>query len=66
METQAHAQLRPFIEMPEECLDIASPTIQCESEADIAHSEENILRWMSYLPDECIRTMVLMGWDLTT
>jgi hypothetical protein len=24
------------------------------------------LRWMSYLPDECIRTMILMGWDVTT
>jgi hypothetical protein len=24
------------------------------------------LRWMSYLPEDCIRTMVLMGWDITT
>jgi hypothetical protein len=32
----------------------------------MAHSEENILRWMEYLPDDCIRTMILMGWDITT
>jgi hypothetical protein len=54
METQAHARWQPFIEIPKEC------------DADIARSEENILRWMSYLPDECIRTMILMGWDVTT
>jgi hypothetical protein len=66
METQAHARWQPFIEMPKECSSRASPTIQCESVADIARSEENILGWMSYLPDECIRTMILMGWDVTT
>ena len=66
METQAHARWQPFIEIPEECLSRALPAIQLESDADIARSEENILRWMSYLPDECIRTMILMGWDVTT
>ena len=66
METQAHARWQPFIEIPEECLSRALPAIQLESDADIARSEENILRWMSYLPDECIRTMILMGWDITT
>jgi hypothetical protein len=24
------------------------------------------LRWMSYLPEDCIRTMIAMGWDVTT
>jgi hypothetical protein len=66
MGTEAHARSQSFIEMPKECLSRASPTIQCESDADIARSEENILQWMSYLPDECIRTMILMGWDVTT
>jgi hypothetical protein len=66
MATQASALPQPFIEMPKECLVIASPAIKYESAADIAHSEENILRWMEYLPEDCIRTMVLMGWDIST
>jgi len=66
MGTQAHAQRRPFVEMQSESLAIAERTDARESAADIAHSEENILAWMSYLPEDCIRTMVLMGWDITT
>jgi len=66
MGTEAHALRLPFIELTKECLDIALPAIKYESAADIAHSEENILRWMEYLPEDCIRTMVLMGWDIST
>jgi hypothetical protein len=36
------------------------------SNADIVRSEENILRWMTYLPQDCIETMIRMGWDVTT
>jgi len=66
MSTQAHLQRRPFIEMQSETFAIAGRADARESAADIAHSEENILRWMSYLPEDCIRTMVLMGWDIST
>jgi hypothetical protein len=66
MDTQAHVPLRPFIEMQSESLAIAVRADARERATDIAHSEENILRWMSYLPEDCIRTMVLMGWDITT
>jgi hypothetical protein len=31
-----------------------------------ARSEANILCWMEYLPQDCIETMIRMGWDLTT
>ena len=34
--------------------------------ADAKRSVENILRWNSYLPTDCVRTMVRMGWDYTT
>jgi hypothetical protein len=34
--------------------------------ADAARSEENILQWMSYLPTDCVNTMIEMGWDVTT
>jgi hypothetical protein len=33
---------------------------------DNARSEANILCWMEYLPQDCIETMIRMGWDLTT
>ena len=34
--------------------------------ADARRSVENILQWNSYLPADCVRTMVRMGWDYTT
>jgi hypothetical protein len=33
---------------------------------DIRRSEDNILQWMSYLPEDCIKTMIAMGWDVST
>jgi len=34
--------------------------------ADVARSDSNVLQWMSYLPEDCINTMIAMGWDVTT
>ena len=34
--------------------------------ADAKRSVKNILEWNSYLPADCVRTMVRMGWDYTT
>jgi hypothetical protein len=34
--------------------------------ADAKRSVSNILRWNSFLPTDCVRTMVRMGWDYTT
>jgi hypothetical protein len=34
--------------------------------ADAKRSVNNILQWNSYLPTDCVRTMVRMGWDYTT
>jgi hypothetical protein len=33
---------------------------------DARRSVQNIARWNDYLPTECVRTMVRMGWDYTT
>jgi hypothetical protein len=44
---------------------IAAPDAPA-SAADSARSEENILKWMSYLPSICVNTMIKMGWDKTT
>jgi hypothetical protein len=67
MEASSPVLQRDFIEFPVESLrsdsriDDPPPNV-----ADIARSERNILQWMSYLPEECIRTMIQMGWDVTT
>jgi hypothetical protein len=33
---------------------------------DIARSERNVREWMSYLPQDCVETMIRMGWDIST
>jgi hypothetical protein len=32
----------------------------------VRRSEENILKWMRYLPEDCIHRMIEMEWDITT
>jgi hypothetical protein len=32
----------------------------------VGRSTENIADWTSYLPADCIETMVSLGWDHTT
>ena len=34
--------------------------------ADARRSVRNILQWNCYLPPDCVKTMVRMGWDYTT
>jgi hypothetical protein len=34
--------------------------------AEAKRSVQNILQWNCYLPPDCVRTMVRMGWDYTT
>jgi hypothetical protein len=55
-----------FVNLFAEPSDAAAPAEARVNDADIARSEDNILRWMSYLPEDCIRSMIQMGWDLTT
>jgi len=44
----------------------APSSTDVRNDADVARSERNILQWMEYLPEDCIRTMIQMGWDATT
>ncbi len=62
----AHSQWRPFLELQMQSLSIAARADARDTAADIARSESNIKAWMTYLPEDCIRTMVLMGWDIST
>ena len=34
--------------------------------SDSARSEKNILQWVAYLPRNCVKTMIRMGWNKTT
>ena len=64
METSTLVQ--HFVELLGEPSEAAAPVEVHVNEDDVARSEENILQWMSYLPEDCIRTMIEMGWDVTT
>jgi hypothetical protein len=58
--------VKNFLEIPGEPTDAAAQIEVRANEAVAARSEENILQWMSYLPEDCIRTMIAMSWDVTT
>jgi hypothetical protein len=55
-----------FVDLLAEPSAVAAPAEARVNNAEIARSEDNILRWMSYLPEDCVRSMIQMGWDLTT
>lgn len=63
MDTNTQILQRGFLEFPMELSDTAS---MLDARSDDARSENNILQWMSYLPEDCIKTMIQMGWDITT
>jgi hypothetical protein len=42
------------------------PALDATVNAAAIRSENNILSWMTYLPEDCIRRMIEMQWDLTT
>jgi hypothetical protein len=66
METYSKVPQRVFAELFAEPPDVTAPVGAWVNDTDVARSEENILQWMSYLPEDCIRTMIAMGWDVTT
>jgi hypothetical protein len=63
MDTNTQILQRGLIEFPMELADTASTL---DARTDAARSENNILQWMSYLPEDCVKTMIQMGWDITT
>jgi hypothetical protein len=64
MDTHAQAPQRVFVDLLGGLS--AASSMDAQSDADVARSEKNVLNWMAYLPEECIRTMIQMGWDVTT
>jgi hypothetical protein len=66
MATYTQALQRVFNVVPEESADNASPIDVPPNDSDGARSANNILQWRTYLPEDCIQTMIHMGWDVTT
>ena len=66
MQTDTEGPQRVFVELPSEIPEAAAPIEAAVSDADVARSEENILRWLQYLPADCVQSMIRMGWDVST
>jgi hypothetical protein len=64
MDTYTRVPQRVFIDLLEELP--ASSSMHAQNDADVARSERNVLQWIAYLPEDCLRTMIRMGWDVTT
>jgi hypothetical protein len=66
MHTELQVPQQIHAEVSEEFTDPSAPVESALNAADIAHSEENILQWMQYLPTDCVKAMIRMGWDIST
>jgi hypothetical protein len=74
METDTQVQQRAMVEFPVQPSETAAPIDApidapvgaTVDKADAARSAANVVQWQSYLPENCIKTMIAMGWDVTT
>jgi hypothetical protein len=65
MNTDTQMLQRLFVDLHTESSGAASPLVSRAND-DVVRSENNILQWMAYLPEDCIRMMIQMGWDVST
>jgi hypothetical protein len=65
VDTDTQTLQRLFFEVHTESSGAAAPVVSPVDD-DVVRSENNILQWMAYLPEDCIRTMIQMGWDVST
>jgi hypothetical protein len=65
MDANTQVLQRRFVEGSSTSPDPVLP-IDARAGDDIKRSEDNILEWMEYLPEDCIKTMIAMEWDLST
>jgi hypothetical protein len=66
MNTATQVQQQVAAEFKLELMDAASPIDARVNVEDLMRSENNILMWKSYLPEDRAKTMIVMGWDATT
>lgn len=68
MKAQSQSKQQDFAEpQPESSAAFQAPATPVVMQAgDAARSEKNIAEWLSYLPADCVKTMISMGWDVST
>jgi hypothetical protein len=64
MDTYTPALQRGFVARPTERR--RAPATKLNSDTDSARSASNVREWRNYLPEECVTTMIQMGWDVST
>ncbi len=65
IETQEqHQQIDKALHVP--LADSWAPRVVRAHEPYAARSTRNIQYWRSFLPEDCVITMIKMGWDRTT
>jgi hypothetical protein len=66
MDTNAQVP-RVFGELTIEAVETTAAIDPALDDADaVRRSENNILQWMKYLPEDCVSRMIEMRWDVTT
>jgi hypothetical protein len=66
MDTNAQVQEGLSADPLMQLLDASAMNPQVNDADAVRRSEDNILRWMKYLPEDCISRMISMEWDITT
>ena len=64
IDTYTQVPRRVFIDVLKDLNAVSS--MDAQNDADVARSERNIPKWMAHLPEDCVKTMIKMGWDVTT
>jgi hypothetical protein len=68
MKAHSQSKQQDFAESQPESSDAfqaPAPPVAMQA-CDAARSEKNIAEWLSYLPADCVKTMISMGWDVST
>jgi hypothetical protein len=66
MTTHLNAQQKGFARIHGEAQAITESMSASVSQPELTRSAKNVLIWQSYLPHECVVSMVNMGWDHST
>jgi hypothetical protein len=64
MDSYTRVPQRVFVDLLEGPAATSSSSPRSDEEA--ARSQENVRKWMAYLPEDCIKAMIRMGWDVST
>ena len=65
MKTEARSS-EPTGAESRQSMDGATDINQGVGAEDSARAADNISQWTSYLPPDCVKAMIAMGWDRTT